>query len=63
MILGCEESFKLGRDYDQQDTAADRSGGFCPLTITDGKAREILNMVNINNIETITIFITALYMI
>ena len=51
MILGCEESFKLGRDYDQQDTAADRQGGFCLLTITDGKAYERLKMVNINNIE------------
>ena len=50
MILGCEESFKLGRDYDQQDTAADRQGGFCLLTITDGKVREKSNMVNINNI-------------
>ena len=32
MILGCRESFKLGRELNQQDTAADRQAGFCLIS-------------------------------
>ena len=51
MILGCWESFKLGRDYNQQDTAVDRQDGVCLsflLIILYGR-------VNIINLEQATI--------